>query len=151
MKKLLLALILSFFAFSANAKVTVMGTPLEEKHINVIKGHFYDYSKTAGSERFVLTAKSLKWILKLDKDKKTHEIVTKKYKKDMRAKMVITAINFYSEVENGKYLPDFNFYSEVENGKYLPDLSKEHIYVWHELGKRVVVTQKKGVWTIKLK
>ena len=136
MKKLLLALMLCFFTFTVNAKVTVFGTPLEEKHINVIKGHFYDYSKTAGIEKFALTAKSLKWVLKLDKDKKTHELVIKKYKKDMRAKMVLTAINFYTE---------------VENGKYLPDLSKEHIYFWHELGKRVIVTHEKGVWTIKLK
>ena len=136
MKKLLLAFILCLFTFSANAKVTVAGTLLQDKHINVIKGHLYDYSKTAKLDDTALAVKTVVWITKLHKKEKTYELMKKKNKKDKRLMMILSGINFYAE---------------IERGEHLPKLSKANIYKWHELGKRVVAEKKKDTWELKLK
>jgi hypothetical protein len=136
MKKLILTLILCLFTLSANAKVTVAGTQLQDKHINVIKGHLYDYSKTSKLKDFVVAVKTVMWITKLHENEKTYELMKKKNKKDKRLLMVLSGINFYAE---------------IERGEHLPKLSKANIYIWHELGKRVVATHKSGLWELKLK
>ena len=135
MKKLLITFLLCLFTFSANAKITVAGTPLQEKHVNVLRGDLYDYSKTAKLKYFVLSAKTILWINKLHKDKKTHEIVTEKNSSDERLSLILSAIDFYSQ---------------IENGVHAPSLTKANIWLWHEMGKDVVVTHKKNRWEIKI-
>ena len=135
MKKLLITFLLCLFTFSANAKITVAGTPLQEKHVNVLRGHLYDYSKTAKLKYFVLSAKTILWINKLHKDKKTHEIVTEKNSSDERLSLILSAIDFYSQ---------------IENGVHAPSLTKANIWLWNEMGKDVLVTHKKNRWEIKI-
>lgn len=134
MKKLLIALLLCLTSFSANAKITVAGTPLHDKHINVLRGHLYDHSKTASMKNFILSAKTILWINKLHTDKKTHEIVTEKNSSDKRLAVILSAINFYSR---------------IENNEYAPELTRATIWLWHEMGKEVIVTHKNNRWEIR--
>tara|TARA_R100000315_G_C5147732_1_gene84568 strand:- start:179 stop:589 length:411 start_codon:yes stop_codon:yes gene_type:complete len=135
MKKFLLVLALCLFSFSANAKVTVSGTPLKDKHINVIKGHLYDYAQNVKNSDYTLTAKTINWIATLHEDEKTHELVVKKNKGNKMVAMILSGIQFYTE---------------IEQGVHEPKLTKANIYIWHELGKRVVSTREKSGWKIKL-
>ena len=134
MKKLLIVFLLCLFAFPASAKITVAGTTLEEKHINVLRGHLYDYSKTAGLKNFILSAKTILWINELHEDKKTHEIVTEKNSSDARLSVILSAINFYSQ---------------IENGDHEPKLTKANIWLWHEMGKDVIVVHGNNRWEIR--
>jgi len=134
MKKLLIAFLLCLVTFSASAKITVAGTILQDKHINVLRGHLYDYSKTAGLKNFILSAKTILWINELHEDKKTHEIVTEKNSSDKRLSVVLSAINFYSQ---------------IENGDHAPKLTRANIWLWHEMGKEVVVIHGNNRWEIR--
>ena len=135
MKKLLIVFLLCLTSFSANAKITVSGTPLQDKHINILRGHLYDYSKTAKLKYFILSAKTILWIDKLHKDKKTHEIITEKNSSDERLALILSAIEFYNR---------------IEKGEHAPVLTTANLWLWHEMGKEVVVTHKKNRWEIKI-
>jgi len=136
LKKLALALLLCLLPLTANAKVTVFTTPLKDLHITTIKGHLYDSTKIKKKSKkdySDLFARSIDWLEKLHKSKKTFEI--SELKND-EAQVILSSVYFISK---------------VESGDYIPNIMPAAIGIWAELGQLVVVVKGKKKWKLRIK
>ena len=104
--KIFLIIMLLLMPTMAEAKIILCEKECKEltkTHIDPIKGLIYELSQKqapATKKHFSMhAAKTIVWMDKLHKDKKTHNL--DEYKKDDRAKLIITCIKYIVSVVCG--------------------------------------------------
>jgi hypothetical protein len=110
---------------------------MEDLHIDTIKGHLYETSRIAKEsgrkDRSDLFARSVTWLEKLHKSKKTFDI--SKISKE-EAKVIKASVYFISR---------------VEAGDFVPQIMPATIGIWIEIGRIIVVDKSKNSWKLKIK
>jgi hypothetical protein len=137
MKKLLLTLLFCLITLPVSSKVIIYGANMEDLHVDTIKGHLYETSRIAKEsgrkDRSDLFARSVTWLEKLHKSKKTFDIsnINKEEAKVIKASVY--------------------FISRVEAGDFIPQLMPATIGIWIEIGRIIVVDKSKSSWKLKTK